>query len=913
MTAGVVTAGNLSDTYRLIPLLRQNVDRVLRPSQLSECVLVRGSISCGCTEESFHLSTELHLRAGGTPPLKELPSLLLRLVVRRKDHGCASYDTVGTVKVGISILIRLLQTRDQGEVPKSSDFGSGYHQGVVHAVVCNCDRHLTGTETARKVVHRRATIVVVEFHVLVECVHAGFIIYDGLGSLLIIEVTAILEQHREVQVQVTAATGRCSTCSTRHTNVHVVTLDGREHLNEFLPGIRYVQLQLFQDVLTIEQYVEGLGLRHAVNGAVERVLRVGTGSEVGEHFLESVELRQVNRRTTERVVNGLVAADGKKHVRTSACHNCIQHGCSLYRLHVYLDAGLRSELFVNQCLHDGTLVTTGQHPNLEGLLSALCILVINVADCFIIYKEGSEEGLDLVTGLLKEACLVLFHLGIHAGYADVVNVKLDLAQLQDGGTKCGNVILEVRELRRDLLRLLHKSLELRCQRLCGSDLACLLSGNGNHVIHGLVKALCLKLHCKDGVRVYLLDLIISVLVGGCAGINKDLSIDLVQAEGTILKLFQNGTYFAEGCLKTQGVRAGGQVELVRAILVAEGLALPVILIIKGNLFYFFKRNLSVNGQHSAGHGAARVVLAALDGDVIISGLRNGNVPLDPLTCGLPCVAAGIVQDRLGNAVRAGRRGRTIIFCIQGRLRTTYGVLALEHFIKGKAYAAGICCGKGCRIFRIALYVLNGCKLYASENHGLVDCLEAELSGTLLEIEHVRLSYVAHAVLTVCALPVIDLDLGRTDLVALVVHSLFAAVSPNTAEYHVSGVIKRKLAVNPEGALCSNTSGLRKQILYVDVVKAALRNVYLPGNNRVSLGQKCLTFAAVIAYDFHLSLSGIVIKTHHHVVLRRAGARMISQVPTVRTGTLCAGNVNVKVGTFIFLMKVLGSPEIQEQA
>ena len=140
------------------------------------------------------------------------------------------------------------------------------------------------------------------------------------------------------------------------------------------------------------------------------------------------------------------------------------------------------------------------------------------------------------------------------------------------------------------------------------------------------------------------------------------------------------THLAEGCLKAKGMLTSGQVEVEGTIVIAKGLALPVILIIKCDFLYFFKRNFSVDHQHTARHATSGVVLAALNGDVIISGFRHVNFPLDPLTCGLPSIAAGVVQNGLGYAIGAGGRRRAIIFCIQGRFGTTYGILSFNDFI-----------------------------------------------------------------------------------------------------------------------------------------------------------------------------------------------------------------------------------------
>ena len=59
-----------------------------------------------------------------------------------------------------------------------------------------------------------------------------------------------------------------------------MSLDGRKDLDEFLPGLGDFKPELFHNVLTIEHNIEGLGLGHTVDTAIQGILLIGAGSEV---------------------------------------------------------------------------------------------------------------------------------------------------------------------------------------------------------------------------------------------------------------------------------------------------------------------------------------------------------------------------------------------------------------------------------------------------------------------------------------------------------------------------------------------------------------------------------------------------------------------------------------------------------
>ena len=428
-----------------------------------------------------------------------------------------------------------------------------------------------------------------------------------------------------------------------------MSLDGRKDLDEFLPGLGDFKPELFHNVLTIEHYIEGLCFRHTVDVFIQSVLLVGAGCVVRKHFFITRELCDIFCRITQCVVYGLVSADGKCHIRPSSRKYRIQQCARVNDFYVDLDSRLGSEAVINHGLQDGALVTTGHNPDLN---DSFIVVIIYIADCIVVNKEGNHEGFQLVPELGQDVCLILLHLSLCSAYYQVVDVQLGVAHVQSRGTEGSDVILEGGELNRDLIGLLAETIQLLCHCLGGSDVVCLLSAVCYGIVDHLVKSLCLESHCIHNLRIGLVDTVVSVDIRGRTGVNQDLSVDLVQSECAVLQFLKDRSQTSEGSFQSDGVLTLGQVEVVSiSFLVAQSLALPVIVVGESNLSQFLEGNLAVDVNGTVGNTSARVVLFALNHDIVVSVFRNLEVPFDPLSGTSPCFAADIVQNSVGNTVR----------------------------------------------------------------------------------------------------------------------------------------------------------------------------------------------------------------------------------------------------------------------
>ena len=100
------------------------------------------------------------------------------------------------------------------------------------------------------------------------------------------------------------------------------------------------------------------------------------------------------------------------------------------------------------------------------------------------------------------------------------------------------------------------------------------------------------------------------------------------------------------------------------------------------------------------------------------------------------------------------------------------------------------------------------------------------------MESVRLRLVAHIILAVCSLPVVNFFLAGADIIALVVLPDLSPVCPQAAESQRGGAGERQLAVDQDFPLNVRPAACGGQVIQPDIVQACLRNVYLPGDFRL---------------------------------------------------------------------------------
>ncbi len=623
---------------------------------------------------------------------------------------------------------------------------------------------------------------------------------------------------------------------------------GRHHLDELLPSLGNLQLQLLQNVLPIEHHVEGLGLRQRVQTVLQPVLGVRAGRVGLQHLLIIRKLRQILRRISQRIVHGLVRSHGKHHIGALARHHGVQQGIGADDLHIHLHAGLGSKGVVHHGLQDGSLIPSRHHPYLHHFV----LVVVHVTHRVIIDHIGCRKGLDLMPYLGKYSRLVLFRFGISAGDYQIVYIQLGYAQVQSGSAQSRDIVLEGYKLYGNFVRALRKSFQLLGQRLGGGDMLRLLSRQIHHVVHDLVETLGLQRHGLDDLRVHVLNIVVSIFVRRRARIDQYSPIHLVQPIGGILQTLQNGSQPAKRHLQPQGMVSLRQVEPVRiSLLIGKGHAVPVIVILKGDLFHLLERNLTVYVQTSAGDAASGIILAALYGKIIKTVLRNLHIPFNPLPRAAPRISPHIVQKSLGNTVGLGVGRRPIIFRIQRGFRAKHRVLPLHHSHIAAASLRGLgSCTSG-QISLVRQLLLHGGHSQPAQHHGLVHSLQRDGIGSFFQIEFIGLHDISHGVPEVARLPAVSLHLLGTDLVAPIVLLDGASVRPQSGECHVGRPLEGQLPVHIKRSLNGHASGLNRPIFQIYIVKPCLRHLHLPGNNRAFSRVQSVLYSLKTVVDFHV--------------------------------------------------------------
>src|SRR5690625_1501975 len=101
--------------------------------------------------------------------------------------------------------------------------------------------------------------------------------------------------------------------------VHIKLLQRRQHLEHFIPRIRWCQAQLCQQVDTVEQHRESLCFRQGVVANVAILIRIterneGTGPEPFGYFFVVGELVQVHNTVTNSKLNRQLVVASQRYV-----------------------------------------------------------------------------------------------------------------------------------------------------------------------------------------------------------------------------------------------------------------------------------------------------------------------------------------------------------------------------------------------------------------------------------------------------------------------------------------------------------------------------------------------------------------------------------------------------------------------
>ena len=134
---------------------------------------------------------------------------------------------------------------------------------------------------------------------------------------------------------------------------------------------------------------------------------------MGKHLLPAVKLRKILHSVPQRVVDRLVRAGGKHHIRSPPRQYRIQEGCLVDDLHIHFHFRIGREVIVHHGFQNGTLITSGQDPD---LYDVFIVTVIDVTYRIIIHKEGGDEGFRFVHSSVKGGSLVLLRRDVRCRY-----------------------------------------------------------------------------------------------------------------------------------------------------------------------------------------------------------------------------------------------------------------------------------------------------------------------------------------------------------------------------------------------------------------------------------------------------------------------------------------------------------------
>ena len=430
--------------------------------------------------------------------------------------------------------------RHQGEVPQAADFRSGDHQGVVCAVRRDTNRHLAAAETAHEIEYGRQTVIVVQAHILFECRHAGFAVNQRVLRFLIVNLAAVLVDHR-------VEYGGIQGIDIRERNAHAqaVPLEGRQHGNQFLPGVGNFQPHFLQDIRAVEEHREVLRLGKSVDSGMFSVVvpeRIDNARiECADHLVEIVKLGQVFNSIAHRIVHGEPAADAQHDIRAVSGNNRRQDSVGLHQFDVDFYTGLCGECIVDNGFQHGALVTACRDPDLQYVVVA----VVLVPQGVVIHEEGADAAAHFVSEAFKEILRHRARLCVLSRDHDQVHIQLAFGHVLHRGSQRGDIVLEAGKAFRDPFVHGHELFQLDGEGQRARGAVALFAGRGDDIVHNLVQALAFQVHGFKRFRINLVQVVVTEAVGIRPGQHQQFAVDLVQAEKAVFHASQDRSHFTQ--------------------------------------------------------------------------------------------------------------------------------------------------------------------------------------------------------------------------------------------------------------------------------------------------------------------------------------------------------------------------------
>ena len=161
------------------------------------------------------------------------------------------------------------------------------------------------------------------------------------------------------------------------------------------------------------------------------------------------------------------------------------------------------------------------------------------------------------------------------------------------------------------------------------------------------------------------DLVIPVRIRRNTGDIKHLPVNPVQLQHTVLHLPDDSCHFAQYNLHPQGMFPCRQMDQVRfSLLPGQRFQAPVLGIGEGRRLELGKRNLPVYIDFAVYVRSADKILLIVKGNGVVSFLRHGKAPLNPLAGAFPRVSADTVVQQVAGAGGGNRTGGLILHRIE---------------------------------------------------------------------------------------------------------------------------------------------------------------------------------------------------------------------------------------------------------
>ena len=167
------------------------------------------------------------------------------------------------------------------------------------------------------------------------------------------------------------------------------------------------------------------------------------------------------------------------------------------------------------------------------------------------------------------------------------------------------------------------------------------------------------------------------------GDHHDFPVNGVQGIHRLIQLPDNFSQRADGIFEAEGVFPCLQINEIR-LLPARDDHLPVQRIREGDIVQLPEGNLAVDIDAAVGFGAVHIIVAAADGQLIQAGLRDGEIPLDPLRGEAPVFSADGIHFYGVYVVRGGHGRGPVIDRIQHGGGFAVCCLPLQGNLPGRA-------------------------------------------------------------------------------------------------------------------------------------------------------------------------------------------------------------------------------------